>query len=55
MIIGPVARLIDEKQPDETMRETIKREMAEAFSAYARGTAMGLPSTVFVVTAERPR
>jgi hypothetical protein len=29
-----VARLIDEKSPDEAMRETIKREMTEALSAY---------------------
>jgi len=35
------------------MRETIKREMTEAFSAYPRSRSMLLPSTVFIVTAER--
>ena len=55
LIIGPVARLIDEKHPDEAMRETIKREMTEAFSAYAGSKSMLLPSTVFIVTGERAR
>ena len=53
LIIGPVARLIDEKHPDAPLRETIKREMTEAFSVYARGKSMLLPSTVLMVTAER--
>jgi SAM-dependent methyltransferase len=52
-IIGPPARLIDEKNPDVAMREIIKREMIEAFASYAQGRSMLLPSTVFIVTAER--
>jgi SAM-dependent methyltransferase len=51
LIIGPVARLIDEKNPDQAVRETIKQEMTEAFSSYVRGNSMPLPSTVFIVTA----
>jgi len=53
--MGPPARLIDEKKPDEAVRETIRREMVEAFAAYVRGNQMLLPSTVLLVTARRPR
>jgi SAM-dependent methyltransferase len=53
-IMGPSGRLIDEKSPDEATRETIRREMTEAFAAYAEGGGMLLPSTVFLVTARRP-
>ena len=54
-VMGPPARLIEEKKPDQAVRETIKREMAEAFVAYARGGPILLPSTVFLVTARRSR
>jgi SAM-dependent methyltransferase len=54
-IMGPSGRLIDEKQPPPAVREAIRREMSEAFAAYANGAAMLLPSTVFVVTARRAR
>jgi SAM-dependent methyltransferase len=53
-IMGPSGRLIDEKKPEEALRERIRREMVEAFAAYARGKELLLPSTVFVVTARRP-
>jgi SAM-dependent methyltransferase len=53
-IMGPSGRLIDEKKPNEALRETIRQEMVEAFAAYARGKEILLPSTVFVVTARRP-
>jgi SAM-dependent methyltransferase len=52
-IMGPPARLIDEKKPDDAVRETIRREMREAFAAYAGNGPMLLPSTVFLVTARR--
>jgi SAM-dependent methyltransferase len=52
-IMGPPARLIDEKKPNDEVRETIKREMREAFAAHARNGPMLLPSTVFLVTARR--
>ena len=54
-IMGPSGRLIDEKKPNEALRETIRQEMVEAFAAYARGKELLLPSTVFAVTARRPR
>jgi SAM-dependent methyltransferase len=53
--MGPPARLIEEKKPDDAARETIRREMVEAFAAYAKGDELRLPSTVFLVTARRPR
>jgi len=46
-IMGPPGRLIDEKQPDAAVRETIRREMTEAFAAHANRGEMSLPSTVF--------
>jgi len=54
-IMGPSGRLIDEKKPDPPTVETIRREIEEAFAAYAKDGAMVLPSTVFLVTARRPR
>jgi SAM-dependent methyltransferase len=52
-IMGPSGRLIDEKKPPENVRELIKQEMTEAFAAYAKGQEMVLPSTIFLVTAQR--
>jgi hypothetical protein len=52
-IMGPPGRLIDEKNPDAAVRETIRREMMEAFAAHAN-RGMSLASTVFLVTARRP-
>jgi SAM-dependent methyltransferase len=54
-IMGPSGRLIDEKKPDDALRETIRREMVEAFAAYVQGREMRLPSTVLIVSARRPR
>ena len=55
-IIAPAGRLIDEKKPDDAVREKIRQEMVEAFAAaYAQGKSTLLPSTVFIVTAQRPR
>ena len=51
--MGPSGRLIDEKKPQESVRELIKQEMTEAFAAYAKGEEMVLPSTIFLVTARR--
>jgi SAM-dependent methyltransferase len=54
-IMGPSGRLIDEKKPDAATRETIRREIEAAFAAYAKDNGTSLPSTVFLVTARRPR
>jgi SAM-dependent methyltransferase len=53
LIMGPSGRLIEEKEPPESVRELIKQEMTEAFAAYAKGGEMVLPSTIFLVTARR--
>jgi len=53
-IMGPPGRLIDEKQPDAAVRETIRREMTEAFAAHANHGKMLLPATILLVTAQRP-
>lgn len=52
-IMGPSGRLIDEKQPDEAIRQRIRREIEEAFAAALRNGNTRLPSTVLVVTAQR--
>jgi hypothetical protein len=53
-IMGPSGRLIDEKKPDELIRQTIRREIEEAFAVHLRDGETRLPSTVFLVTALRP-
>ena len=52
-LMGPSGRLIEEKKPQESVRELIKQEMIEAFAAHAKGGEMVLPSTIFLVTARR--
>jgi len=52
-IMGPSARLIDEKKPGDAVRATIRREITEALAAYAGDKEMRLPSTIFLVTARR--
>jgi SAM-dependent methyltransferase len=55
-VMGPSGRLIDEKKPDQSVLETIRREIVEAFRAHSRGGGgLALSSTVFLVTARRPR
>jgi SAM-dependent methyltransferase len=54
-IMGPSGRLIDEKQPDAQVRETIRLEMVKAFAAQVKRGEISLPSTVLLVTARRPR
>jgi SAM-dependent methyltransferase len=54
-IMGPSGRLIDEKRPDDATRQTIRREIEDAFAAHLRDGNTRLPSTVFLVTAHRPR
>jgi hypothetical protein len=53
-IMGPAARLIDEKKPNETVHTAIRQEMVDAFAAYAKVEKM-LPATVLLATARRPR
>jgi SAM-dependent methyltransferase len=52
-LMGPSERLIDEKQPDEATRRTIRDEIEHAFAAYFQTGSATLPSTVLLVTAAR--
>jgi SAM-dependent methyltransferase len=52
--MGPSCRLIEEKQPAPSLRETIRREITEAFAACASRGETRLGSTVFLVTARPP-
>jgi hypothetical protein len=54
-IMGPSGRLIDEKRPDDATRQTIRREIGDAFAAHLRDGNTRLPSTVFLLTARRPQ
>lgn len=55
LVMGPVARLIEEKNPDEAIRQKIAREIEAAFAALAAAGPVRLPSTIFLVGARRPR
>ena len=52
--MGPTARLIEEKKPDEATRHTIAREIEAAFAAQAAAGPIRLPATIFLVAARRP-
>ena len=54
MMMGPTARLIEEKKPAELTRQTIAREIEAAFAAEASSGLIRLPATIFVVAARRP-
>ncbi len=52
--MGPTARLIEEKKPDEATRQTIIREIEAAFVAEAAAGPIRLAATIFLVSARRP-
>jgi SAM-dependent methyltransferase len=54
LAMGPTARLIDEKKPDEATRQMIAREIEAAFAAEAGSGQIRLPATIFLVAARRP-
>lgn len=54
MLMGPTARLIEEKKPAEAIREIIAREIEAAFTAEASSGPIRLPGTIFIVAARRP-
>ena len=54
LMMGPTARLIEEKKPAEATRQMIAREIEAAFAAEASSGPILLPATVFLVTASRP-
>jgi SAM-dependent methyltransferase len=51
LMMGPTARLIEEKKPTELTRQTIAREIEAAFAAEASSGPIRLPATIFVVAA----
>jgi SAM-dependent methyltransferase len=53
LMMGPTARLIEEKKPTEAIRQTIAQEIEAAFAA-AGSTPLRLPATIFVVAARWP-
>jgi SAM-dependent methyltransferase len=52
-MMGPTARLIEEKKPADVTRQMIAREIEEAFAAEASSGAIRLPATIFLVAARR--
>jgi SAM-dependent methyltransferase len=54
MMMGPTARLVEEKQPAEATRDAIAREIEAAFAAEASSGPIRLPATIFLVAARRP-
>jgi SAM-dependent methyltransferase len=54
LAMGPTARLIEEKRPDDTTRQTIAREVEAAFAGEAASGPIRLPATIFLVSARRP-
>ena len=53
LMMGPTARLIEEKKPAEATRQAIGREIEAAFAAEASSGPIRLPATVFLVAARR--
>ena len=54
LLMGPRARLIEEKNPAEETRQRVAREIEAAFVAEARSGPIRLPATIFLVAARRP-
>jgi SAM-dependent methyltransferase len=55
LMMGPTARLIEAKNPTDTTRQVIAEEIAAAFAAEASSGPIRLPTTIFLVTASRPK
>jgi SAM-dependent methyltransferase len=55
LAMGPTARLIEEKEPSEAVRQRIAGEIEAAYRAAAVDGAIRLPGTIFLVTARRPQ
>ena len=51
--MGPTARLIEAKTPDEGTRQAIGRDIEAAFAAEAAAGPIRLPATIFLVAARR--
>jgi SAM-dependent methyltransferase len=53
LMMGPTARLIEAKKPDEATRNLVAEGIAAAFVAEASAGPIRLPATIFLVTAQR--
>ena len=53
LMMGPTARLIEAKQPSESVRAKIAEEIGTAFAALASAGPIRMPATIFLVTAHR--
>jgi SAM-dependent methyltransferase len=53
LLMGPTARLIEEKNPAEETRQRVAREIEAAFAAEAGAGPIRLPATIFLVSARR--
>lgn len=53
LVMGPTARLLEEKQPDEEARERLAHDIEAAFAAEATSGEIRLPGTIFLVGARR--
>ena len=53
LAMGPTARLLEAKNPDEANRQTIAREIEAAFAAEASAGPIRLSATIFLVGARR--
>jgi SAM-dependent methyltransferase len=53
LMMGPTARLIEEKKPSEATRQVIAHEIEAAFLAEASSGPIRLPATIFLVAARR--
>ena len=51
LLMGPTARLIEEKKPAEAVRQAIAREIEAAFASEAASGPIRLPATIFLVAA----
>jgi SAM-dependent methyltransferase len=54
LMMGPTARLIEEKEPPDSIRRVIAEEIAAAFAAEARSGPLRLRATIFLVSARHP-
>jgi len=55
LMMGPTARLIEEKKPADAIRQRIAEKIAAAFAAEASAGPIRLRATIFLVAARRPR
>jgi len=53
--VGPVARLIREREPAPAVIEALLVEIARSFAPYATDEGVRIPAGVFLVAASRPR